>query len=208
MTPAKRPIIVGIAGGTASGKTSVARRLQEGVGTQRSVLLELDAYYRDLSGMSLEERHRVDFDHPSAFDFDLLLVQLQALLRGESVEVPVYDYVRHNRREESIPVEARPLILIEGILVLWHRAVRDILDIKVFVDTPDDLRLLRRIQRDTLERGRALDSILRQYENTVRPAHLEFCEPTKVFADVIVPRGGENTVAIDMVASLLVARFA
>ncbi len=202
-----RPIVVGIAGGTASGKTSIARRLQESIGRERSVMIELDSYYCDLSHLSLDERHQVNFDHPSAFDFELLREHIDRLTAGEPVEMPVYDYVRHNRRTETLVVESTPLIVLEGILVLWHPGVRERLDIKVFVDTPDDLRLMRRIQRDTLERGRSLDSILKQYERSVRPCHLEFCEPTKHFADVIIPRGGENHIAVDMVRSLLMQRF-
>ena len=203
----QRPTIVGIAGGTASGKTSIARKVREAIGTEHSTLIELDSYYRDLSDLDFEERARVNFDHPQAFDFELLLAHLRMLRAGDGVEMPVYDYVRHNRRSESIPAAARPLIVVEGILILWHPEIRDLLDIKVFVDTPDDLRLIRRIRRDTAERGRSLESVLKQYEDTVRPSHLEWCEPTKIHADVIIPRGGENTVAVDLVRSLLMSRF-
>src|SRR6185369_10042960 len=139
---------------------------------------------------------------PSAFDFDLLLAHLGALLAGQPIRMPLYDYVNHNRREEAVTVEPRPLIVVEGILALWHEDVRNLLDIKVYVDAADDLRLVRRIRRDILERGRVLETVLRQYEEDVRPSHLEFCEPTKLFADVIIPRGGENAVAIEMVRGL------
>ena len=203
----QRPTIVGIAGGTASGKTSIARKVREAIGTEHSTLIELDSYYRDLSDLDFEERARVNFDHPQAFDFELLLAHLRMLRAGDGVEMPVYDYVRHNRRSESIPAAARPLIVVEGILILWHPEIRDLLDIKVFVDTPDDLRLMRRIRRDTAERGRSRESVLKQYEDTVRPSHLEWCEPTKIHADVIIPRGGENMVAVDLVRSLLMSRF-
>ncbi len=202
-----RPTIVGIAGGTASGKTSISRKVREAIGAEHSTLLELDSYYRDLSDLDFEERSRVNFDHPQSFDFDLLIAHLRMLAAGDSIDTPVYDYVRHNRRFETILSAAKPLIVVEGILVLWHPEVRELLDIKVFVDTPDDLRLLRRIRRDTSERGRSLESVLKQYEDTVRPSHLEWCEPTKVYADVIIPRGGENTVAVDLVRSLLMSRF-
>jgi uridine kinase len=149
----------------------------------------------------------VNFDHPSAFDFDLLIEHLTTLLAGRPVRMPLYDYVHHNRRVETVTVEPRPLIVVEGILALWHEDVRDLLDIKVYVDAPDDLRLLRRIRRDILERGRVLETVLRQYEEDVRPSHLEFCEPTRLFADVIIPRGAENAVAIDMVRSLTRSRL-
>lgn len=202
MSPA-RPVLVGIAGGTASGKTSLARVLRTEVGKDHSVLLELDSYYRDLKHLPFEERSRANFDHPEAFDWALLASQLQALLAHEPVEVPVYDYARHTRAPEPVRVEPRPLILLEGILVFWSPEIRELLDIKVFVDTPDDLRLLRRIRRDTVERRRSLDSVMEQYEASVRPMHLEFCEPTKAHADVIIPRGARNRVAVDMVRARL-----
>jgi uridine kinase len=207
MAPPGKTILVGIGGGTASGKTSIARKIEESIGRENSALVELDAYYHDLSRMPVEARAEVNFDHPSAFDFDLLLEHLGALLAGQAVRMPLYDYVNHNRREESVLVEPRPLIIVEGILALWHEDVRNLLDIKVYVDAADDLRLVRRIRRDILERGRVLETVLRQYEEDVRPSHLEFCEPTKLFADVIIPRGGENSVAIEMVRSLLLSRF-
>jgi uridine kinase len=203
----QRILLVGIGGGTASGKTSIARRIQESIGTDDSALIELDAYYHDLSRLPVEARAEVNFDHPSAFDFDLLLDHLGLLLSAQAIEMPLYDYIHHNRRSETQRIEPRPLIVVEGILALWHEDVRNLLDIKVFVDAADDLRLVRRIRRDILERGRVLETVLRQYEEDVRPSHIEFCEPTKLFADVIIPRGAENTVAIEMVRSLLLSRF-
>jgi len=206
VTPRKRPPkprLIAVAGGTASGKTSFARKVRELAGERRSILLELDAYYNDLSHMPLEERHTVDFDRPGAFDFDLLKKHLKELLAGREIDVPIYDYVQHNRRPDTVRVAPRPWILVEGILVLWRPDVRELFDLTVYVDTPDDLRLLRRIRRDTLERGRALDGILRQYEHHVRPAHLEFCEPTKAHADVIIPRGVENARALALLESYL-----
>jgi uridine kinase len=208
MTPAApKTILVGIGGGTASGKTSIARKIQESLGPNDSALVELDSYYQDLSHLPLDARAEINFDHPSSFDFDLLLEHLGALLAGHAVKMPLYDYVNYNRRAESVTIEPRPLIVVEGILALWHEDVRNLLDIKVYVDAADDLRLVRRIRRDTLERGRVLETVLRQYEEDVRPSHVEFCEPTKLFADVIIPRGAENTVAIEMVRSLLLSRF-
>jgi uridine kinase len=204
----ERPVLVGISGGTASGKTSMARILQMEVGREQSLLLELDSYYRDLTDLDLEARRKVNFDHPDAFDWDLLVSDLEALLRNESVRIPVYDYASHNRREVTELTPARPVLILEGILVFWHAALRDLMDIKVFVDTPADLRLLRRIRRDTVERQRSLESVLDQYEHSVAPMHLEFCEPSKVHADLIIPRGAKNRVAMDMVRSRLLAILA
>jgi uridine kinase len=207
MSAKGRRLLVGIGGGTASGKTSIARRIQESLGPGESALIELDSYYHDLSHLPPDARAQVNFDHPSAFDFDLLLQHLGTLLAGRAVAMPLYDYLKDNRRPEAVVVEPRPLIVLEGILALWHEDVRNLLDIKVYVDAADDLRLVRRIRRDILERGRNLETVLRQYEEDVRPSHLEFCEPTKLFADVIIPRGAENAVAIEMVRSLLLSRF-
>ncbi len=204
----ERPVLVGISGGTASGKTSMARILQMEVGREQSLLLELDSYYRDLTDLDLEARRKVNFDHPDAFDWDLLVSDLETLLRNEPVRIPVYDYASHNRREVTELTPARPVLILEGILVFWHAALRDLMDIKVFVDTPADLRLLRRIRRDTVERQRSLESVLDQYEHSVAPMHLEFCEPSKVHADLIIPRGAKNRVAMDMVRSRLLAILA
>jgi uridine kinase len=207
MTAPRKVLLVGIGGGTASGKTSIARKVQESIGQDQSALIELDSYYHELSRLPVAARAEVNFDHPGAFDFDLLLEHLGALLAGQSIRMPLYDYVNHNRKTESVTIEPRPLIVVEGILALWHEDVRNLLDIKVYVDAADDLRLVRRIRRDIVERGRVLETVLRQYEEDVRPSHLEFCEPTKLFADVIIPRGGENAVAIEMVRSLIHSRF-
>jgi uridine kinase len=196
---------VGIAGGTASGKTSIARKLQKLVGEDRSVLIELDSYYRDLSHLPVDERAKRNFDHPTAFDFSLLHEHLSALKAGRSISVPVYDYVAHNRTTKTVKVEPRRWVLVEGILALWDPDVRALFEPKIYVEAPDDLRLLRRIRRDSLERGRELADILAQYEKTVRPAHLEFCEPTRVFADVIVPRGAENETAVEILRSYLLS---
>ena len=202
MTSLRRPIFVGIGGGTASGKTSLARSLIEHVGEQ-SVLLELDAYYKELGHLPLAQRQLVNFEHPEAFDWELLHAQVDALLTGSAINVPIYDYQNHNRVETSLHISPRPVVILEGILVFWDAILRDRMDIKVYVDTPADVRLLRRIRRDTVDRGRSLDSVLEQYERFVRPAHNEFCEPSKAFADVIIPRGARNRVAHDMVSSRL-----
>lgn len=175
------------------------------VGRERSILLELDAYYRDLSHLPVEERRSINFDHPDAFDWDLLEVQIGDLMSGKSIAAPVYDYAAHNRAETTLWIEPRPVILLEGILVFWYASLRERMDIKVYVDTPPDLRLLRRIRRDTVERKRSLESILDQYEQRVRPMHDEFCEPTKAWADVIIPRGARNKVALEMVRARLLS---
>ena len=199
----KTPLLVGIAGGTASGKTSLARKLQAEVGEKHSILLELDSYYEELSHLPMEERAAVNFDHPSAFDWALLESCLSDLMQDRPVEVPVYDYASHNRGPKPRRVAPRPLIILEGILVFWNSKIRDMMDIRVFVDTPDDLRLLRRLRRDIAERDRSVESVLEQYETRVRPMHIDFCEPTKVHADVIIPRGGLNQVALDLVCARL-----
>ncbi|MEE9394311.1 MAG: uridine kinase [Planctomycetota bacterium] len=193
------PILIGIAGGSASGETLIARRLMEEMGECGVTLLEQDAYYRDLTHLSFEERKKVNFDHPSAFDIELLLEHVELLLKGESVAVPSYDYANHNRRPENHKTKSAPVIIVEGILAFYFERLLELFDIKVYVDTPDDIRLLRRVRRDIQKRGRALDDVLEQYEHDVRPMHASFVEPTKRFADIIVPRGGENRIAIDII---------
>ena len=195
------PVTLGLAGGTASGKTSFARALSERVGPERVVLLSLDSYYHDPSHLPMEERARINYDHPSAYDTDLLVAHLDALKRGEPVPRLAYDYVEHARVSLDGSVEPRPLVLLEGILVLEDRRVRERLDIKIFLDTDADVRLLRRIGRDVTERGRSLESVTRQYLESVRPMHLEFTEPSKRYADVIVPEGAANQVALDLVVA-------
>ncbi len=194
-----RPVALGVAGGTGSGKTSVARTLLRSVGPERIAYLEQDSYYKDVEWSSEEQLLAHNFDHPDAIDRELLINQLQALKEGKNVEVPVYDFVTHRRTGETIEVISRPVILIEGILLLAERRIRQLLDFKIFVDTDADVRLMRRIRRDLRKRGRDLEDVLRQYSETVRPMHLEFVEPSKRWADVIVPEGGENRVALAMV---------
>jgi len=194
-----RPIVMGIAGGSGSGKSTVLTRIIDSVGEDRIAVLDHDSYYYDLGHLPLEERERFNFDHPDALDTALLCEHVDGLLAWETVHKPVYDFTTHVRRTETVLIEPRPMIIVEGILVLADRRLRDRMDIKIFVDAADDVRLMRRIRRDMTERGRTIDSILDQYEKTVRPMHVEFVEPSKMSADVIIPRGGFNRVAIDMV---------
>lgn len=192
-------VALGVAGGTGSGKTTVAREILEAVGRDRIAFVAQDSYYRDIEWNSHDELLAHNFDHPSAVDTELLLEHLQQLKAGQSVEVPIYDFVRHRRTEQTEHVVARPVILLEGILLFVEPRLRQHLDFKIYVDTDADVRLIRRVRRDMSERGRTLDDVLRQYLDTVRPMHLDFVEPSKRWADVIVPEGGENRVALQMV---------
>lgn len=194
-----RPLVIGIAGGSGSGKTTVRNRIFDAFGPERLVVLDHDAYYRDLAHLPLEDRARINFDHPDALETDLLVAHLDRLIRWQPIEKPVYDFTRHTRAQETEHVEAKPVVIVDGILVLAEPQLTRRMDIKLFVDTPDDIRLIRRIQRDMIERGRTIESVLEQYERTVRPMFLEFVEPSKRRADVIIPQGGYNDVAIGMV---------
>lgn len=204
MTLAQGPrrMIMGIAGGTGSGKTLVARSVGDALG-RRIALLGQDSYYIDRSNLSPAERDRINFDHPDAFDHDLLIEHLNQLAQGRPVEMPVYDYATHSRTGETVRVDPVPVIVVEGILVLAVPALRSLLDVKVFVDTDADVRFIRRLSRDIRERGRTPESVISQYLEVVRPMHLEFVEPSKRYADIIVPEGGYNTVAIDFLVSKL-----
>ena len=195
----KKAVALGVAGGTGSGKTTVAEAILEAVGRERIAFLAQDSYYRDINWESDGDLLRHNFDHPRALDNELLVSHLEALKAGETIQVPVYDFVRHERTDKTLSVEARPVILIEGILLFAERRLRELLDFKIYVDTDSDVRLIRRIGRDLSDRGRSLDDVMRQYLETVRPMHLEFVEPSKRWADVIVPEGGENRVALEMV---------
>lgn len=197
------PIIIGVAGGTAAGKTTVIRQITDQIGEENIVVLEHDSYYRDLKHLSFEERAKRNFDHPSALETELLVRHLNALKEGYQVEVPKYDFSKHIRKEETELVKPRKIILVDGILIFSEKELRELMDIKIFVDTADDVRLLRRIRRDTMERDRSLESILTQYEKFVRPMHLEFVEPSKRYADIIIPRGGKNEAALEMVNALI-----
>ncbi len=196
-----RPCVLGVAGGSGSGKTTVARSILDAVGQERIAFLEQDSYYRDIEWQSEAELIHHNFDHPAALDNDLLVSHVAALKAGHAIEVPIYDFVRHRRTPRTRRVEPRPVVLLEGILIFAEPALRDLLDFKVFVDTDADLRLIRRLRRDMSERGRTVQDVLRQYLETVRPMHLEFVEPSKRWADVIIPEGGENRVALEMVVA-------
>ena len=192
-------VVIGIAGGSGSGKTTVQRRVMERFGTRRIALLDHDAYYHDLAHLAPEQRARFNFDHPDALETDLLVDHLDRLLAGEPVEKPTYSFETHRRLDRTETVAPHPVILVDGILVLAEPALRVRMDVKLFVDAAADVRLMRRIERDLHERGRSIESVMDQYRRTVRPMHLEFVEPSKRHADVIIPRGGRNQVAIDMV---------
>ena len=202
----KGPILVGIAGGTGSGKTTVARRIL-GAFDEHVICLDMDSYYCDLSHLEREERRNVNFDHPDAFDVELFTAHLKQLASGKAVEKPVYSFAESVRTGETICIEPAPIILVEGILVLADPAVRQLLNAKIFVDADDDIRFIRRLQRDVAERERSLTSVIEQYTSTVRPMHYSFVEPSKRYADVIIPRGGKNDIAIAMVVSDIKARL-
>ncbi len=196
-----KPCILGVAGGTGSGKTTVARTILEAVGEDRITFIEQDSYYRDVDWRSEAELLHHNFDHPSALDNELLTSHLAALKAGHPVEVPIYDFVRHRRTARTRRVAPQPVILLEGILIFVEPGLRELLDFKIYVDTDPDLRLIRRLGRDMAERGRTVQDVLRQYLGTVRPMHLEFVEPSKRWADIIIPEGGENRVALEMVVA-------
>lgn len=196
-----KPVIIGVAGGSGSGKTTVCNRIFDYFSGKSIALIEHDSYYRDQSDISFDERLKTNYDHPLAFDTDLLVEHLTKLVNHENIEVPVYDYTNHTRGKETILVEPQEVIIIEGILILEDKRLRDLMDIKIYVDTADDLRIIRRIQRDMEERGRSLDSIIHQYLSVVREMHEQFVEPSKKYADIIMPEGGHNKVAIDLVIS-------
>lgn len=203
-----KPLIIGIAGGSGSGKTTVARRIADALEDASIAFIDMDAYYRNFTNLSAEERKHVNWDHPDAFDLDLFVEQMSALAEGCVVEKPIYDFVTHARRKETQRVSPADVIVIDGILLFVDRRIRDLCDVKVYVDTDADIRLIRRIERDLVARGRPLDEILNQYMTTVRPMHLEFVEPSKRWADVIVPQGGHNVVATEMIVAKIQRRLA
>ncbi|MCU0521890.1 MAG: uridine kinase [Anaerolineae bacterium] len=194
-------ITIGVAGGTGSGKTTVANRILDRVGAEHIAYIPHDAYYRNMSHLSQEERARINFDHPDSLETSLLVEHVKQLRQGTAVEIPVYDFTTHSRTVQTLHVEPAPIILVEGILIFVEPELRAQLDVKLFVDTDADLRFIRRLGRDIDERGRTLESVIQQYLKTVRPMHLEFVEPSKRYADVIIPEGGFNEVAIEMVAA-------
>ncbi|MGX4644633.1 MULTISPECIES: uridine kinase [Holzapfeliella] len=195
----KKPILIGVTGGSGSGKTSVSRAIYDSFSDHAITMLEQDSYYKDQGHMPFEERMNINYDHPLAFDTDLLIDHLKRLMNYESVEKPVYDYVSHTRSDETILQEPKEVIILEGILILDDPRLRDLMDIKIYVDTDDDIRIIRRIKRDMQERGRTLDSVIDQYLSAVKPMYHQFIEPTKRYSDLIVPEGGENFVAIDLI---------
>lgn len=196
-----RPVVIGIAGGSGSGKTSVTNSIYEVFKEHSVVVIEQDYYYKDQSHLAFEERLETNYDHPLAFDTDLLIGHVNKLLQREAIEKPVYNYAVHTRSEETIHIEPKDVIILEGILVLEDQRLRELMDIKLFVDTDADLRIIRRLLRDINERGRTIDSVIEQYLSVVRPMHNQFIEPTKRYADVIIPEGGQNEVAIDLMVT-------
>lgn len=196
-------VVVGVAGGSGSGKTTVVRRIVESLGNDQVTVLEHDRYYRDRGDLRFEERAALNYDHPDSLETDLMVRHLEALRNGATVEVPVYDFARYARVPAMDIALPRRAIIVEGILIFTDAALRSLLDVKVFVDADDDIRFIRRLRRDVAERGRTMDSVIEQYLGTVKPMHLDFVEPSKRYADIIVPQGGHNTVAIDMLLTLI-----
>ncbi|MDQ2665421.1 MAG: uridine kinase [Gemmatimonadota bacterium] len=203
-----KPLVIGIAGGTGSGKSTVARNVAAALGDASVAFIDMDAYYLDHGHLSIEERRKVNWDHPNAFDWDHLVAQLGQLAGGAAIDKPVYDFVLHARSAETVRIPPADVVVIDGILLFVDARVRDLCDVKVFVDADADVRLIRRIRRDMAKRGRPLAEILEQYLSTVQPMHLEFVEPSKRYADVIVPRGGHNPVAIEMIVAKIARRVA
>lgn len=202
MTTLDKPVIIGIAGGSGSGKTTIAHELADRINDDDHIMIMTqDSYYKDNTDLPMSERKKINYDHPDAFDMPLLEAQLNQLLHRKSIEMPTYDFTAHTRSDETIHIEPADIIILEGILVLFNEEIRNLMDIKVFVDTDDDIRFIRRLERDMKERGRSLDSVINQYLSTVKPMYNQFIEPTKRYADIIVPEGGANRVAIDMLTT-------
>ena len=202
------PLILGVAGGTGSGKTTVAQKILERVGAARIAYVPHDAYYRDFSNYTRAQLDALNWDHPDSLDTELMTEHIRQLQRGESAEIPVYDFTLYHRTSETVHLESQPVILVEGILIFADVELRKLFDVKIFVDTDPDLRFIRRLQRDITERGRTVETVIQQYLTTVRPMHLEFVEPSKRYADVIIPEGGLNEVAMDLVVARLVELLA
>lgn len=196
-------MIIGICGGTGSGKTTIARKIVQSVGRGNVVLVEQDSYYRNLADMPLDERHQANFDHPDSIDSDMLVNHIKRLKQGQSIEMPIYDYKTHTRIEETEHIDPKPVVIVEGILIFAEARVLDLLDFRIFVDTPDDIRLIRRLKRDINERGRSFEHTLWQFEHTIRPMHFEFVEPSKRHADIIMPEGGNSDVTSEFICSMV-----
>ena len=201
-------MIIGISGGTGSGKTTVANRILESVSASEVVFIQQDSYYRNLTDLPLDYRQVANFDHPDALDNDLLVNHIKKLKAGEAFDLPLYDFKTHTRMNETRWIEPKPIVIVEGILIFADARLLDQMDIKVFVDTPDDIRFIRRLRRDLAERGRTVDSVIEQYIATVRPMHMQFVEPSKRYADVIIPEGGHNLVSIDLISGKIRERLA
>jgi uridine kinase len=195
------PLVIGIAGGSGSGKTTVAQEIMQRVGPDRIAYIQHDSYYKDLTGLPPAQRAEVNFDHPNSLETELLISHIEGLKAGHSIEVPIYDFSTHSRTDKCFKVNPRGVIVVEGILIFADASLRSMFDVKIFVDTDPDIRLIRRLQRDIAERGRTVESVIKQYQATVRPMHLEFVEPSKRYADVIIPEGGFNAAALDMVVA-------
>jgi uridine kinase len=193
-----KPLIIGVAGGSGSGKTTVVREIVRNMGRHQVTVLHHDSYYRDVQHMPLEERVKINYDHPDSLETSLLIEHLHRLSEGQIVQVPIYDFTAHQRSPETERMEPRKVVIVDGLLILWDRELRELMDIKVFVDTDADLRFIRRLSRDIQERGRSAESVIEQYLATVRPMHLEFVEPSKRYADIIIPQGGHHLVGVDM----------
>ena len=196
-------MIIGICGGTGSGKTTIARAIVEVVGEKKVVLVEQDSYYRNLADMPLDERHQANFDHPDSLDSDMLVNHILRLKQGLQVEMPLYDFKTHTRSDKIETIEPRPVVIVEGILIFAEARVLDLLDVRIYVDTPDDIRLIRRLKRDFTERGRSYERTMDQYERTIRPMHFEFVEPSKRHADIIIPEGGQTGVSVEFLCGLV-----
>ena len=194
-------MIIGICGGTGSGKTTLARKIMESVGRENVILVEQDSYYRNLADMPLDERHQANFDHPDSIDSEMLMNHLKRLKLGQPIEMPVYDFKLHVRSDQHEHIEPKKVVLVEGILIFAEARIAELLDVKVFVDTPDDIRFIRRLQRDINERGRTVESVIAQYFTTVRPMHFEFVEPSKRKADIIIPEGANHDIGIEFICS-------
>ena len=201
-------MIIGICGGTGSGKTTVANRILESVSASEVAFIQQDSYYRNLKDLPVDYRNAVNFDHPDALDNDLLVHHIRKLKAGGSVELPIYDFKTHTRQNETLLIEPKPIVIIEGILIFVDPRLLEQMDIKVFVDTPDDIRFIRRLRRDVADRGRTVDSVIEQYLATVRPMHIQFVEPSRRYADVIIPEGGHNLVSIDLISGKIRERLA